>query len=253
MVNRIWEHLFGRGIVPTVDNFGRLGEKPTHPELLDYLASRFVSEGWSCKQMIRFLVTSRAYRMSSEPSAAAKESDPGNSYLSHFRIRRLEAESIRDSLLSISGQLQEGMYGPSLEIDDRAHRSIYLAVRRTRLSPFLEIFDAPKPFSTLGRRDATNVPAQSLAFLNDPFVIQLAGNWAANTLAALPAAGPEQRVTLMFAQAFGRPPRPDELQSIAHYLEARGRELVDTPASEQRLWQDLAQSLFNLKEFLYIR
>jgi len=249
MVNRIWYHLFGRGLVPTVDNFGRLGDRPTNPELLDYLADRFVKDGWSCKEMIRFLVTSRAYRMSSQGSAKAGEVDPGNELLSHFRVRRLEAESIRDSLLSISGELSAQMYGPPEPIGDKGRRSIYLAVRRNNLSPFLAIFDAPKPFSTLGRRDATNVPAQSLALLNDPFVIGLAGKWANDVLAATPGASVESRVSRMFESAFGRPPRPDELVDVRQYLDARAKD----GAPQDRVWQDLAQSLFNLKEFLYLR
>ena len=249
MVNRIWYHLFGRGIVPTVDNFGRLGDRPTNPELLDFLADRFVTDGWSCKQMIRFLVTSRAYRMSSQDSAGAGEVDPGNELLSHFRVRRLEAESIRDSLLSISGQLGAQMYGPPEPIGDRRRRSIYLAVRRNNLSPFLAIFDAPKPFSTLGRRDATNVPAQSLALLNDPFVIVLAQKWAEKTLTGAPTASLEERIGGMFVSAFARPPRPEELASVEKYLDARAKD----GAPRERAWQDLAQSLFNLKEFLYLR
>jgi hypothetical protein len=141
------------------------------------------------------------------------------------------------------------MYGPPAPIGDRSRRSIYLAVRRTNLSPFLAIFDAPKPFSTLGRRDATNVPAQSLALLNDPFVIGLADKWANEVLASPPNASTENRVNVMFESAFGRPSRPDELASVKKYLDARAKE----GAPKERVWQDLAQSLFNLKEFLYLR
>src|SRR6185369_4415704 len=110
-VNRVWHWLFGRGLVPTVDNFGRLGEKPTHPELLDYLAARFVEHGWSLKETIRFLVTTRAFAMSSEPSAQALNSDPANDWLSQMRVRRIEAESIRDSLIVASGSLEDKMLG----------------------------------------------------------------------------------------------------------------------------------------------
>jgi len=141
------------------------------------------------------------------------------------------------------------MYGPPEPIGDRSRRSIYLAVRRNNLSPFLAIFDAPKPFSTLGRRDTTNVPAQSLALLNDPFVISLAGKWASDVLAATPDASLESRVSRMFESAFGRPPRRDELVNVRQYLEARAQD----GAPQDRIWQDLAQSLFNLKEFLYLR
>jgi hypothetical protein len=187
--------------------------------------------------------------MSSQGSARAGEVDPGNELLSHFRVRRLEAESVRDSLLSISGELSAKMYGPPEPIGDKSRRSVYLAVRRNNLSPFLAIFDAPKPFSTLGRRDATNVPAQSLALLNDPFVISLAGKWASDVLAATPDASLESRVGGMFESALGRPPRPDELESVRKYLAARAAD----GAPQAQAWQDLAQSIFNLKEFLYLR
>jgi hypothetical protein len=165
MVNRIWHHLFGRGLVPTVDNFGRLGEPPTHPELLDFLAARFVERGWSAKDMIRFLVTTRAWQMTSEPPPRARELDPANEFLSHARVRRLEAEAIRDSLLAVSDRLDTTMFGPGANAlapaSEQQRRSVYLTIRRNFLSPFLEVFDAPRPFSTLGRRDATNVPGQS--------------------------------------------------------------------------------------------
>jgi hypothetical protein len=253
MVNRLWHWLFGRGLVPTVDNFGRLGEKPTHPELLDFLAARFVEQGWSVKEMIGYLVETRAFQMSSTPSARAQEIDPTNELLSHMRVRRLEAESIRDSLLAVSGELEPKMGGPSEE--DSTRRSIYLRVRRTGLNPFLQVFDAPKPFTTLGRRDATNVPAQSLTLLNSPFVIAQAGRWA-KTLINDDSPHPEARVRRMFATAFARPPLDRELATVTGYLTtlAQDRNLTtEQLLTNELVWRDFAQSLFNLKEFIYLR
>jgi hypothetical protein len=253
MVNRVWHWLFGRGLVPTVDNFGRLGEKATHPELLDFLAARFVEQSWSMKEMIAYLVATRSFEMSSAPSARATEIDPANELLSHFRVRRLEAESIRDSLLVMSGQLDSRMGGPSDEDSNR--RSIYLRVRRTALNPFLQVFDAPKPFTTLGRRDATNVPAQSLTMLNSPFVIAQAGQWA-KVLSKEKSANSDERIRRMFASAFARPPGDNEVAAAKAYLTALSDDRHLT--AEQMLtngpvWQDFAQSLFNLKEFIYVR
>ncbi|HEY6169914.1 MAG TPA: DUF1553 domain-containing protein, partial [Verrucomicrobiae bacterium] len=256
MVNRIWHQLFGCGLVPTVDNFGRLGEKPTHPELLDYLAAKFVEDGWSAKKMIRFLVTSRAWQMSSEPSARAREVDPGNELLSHFRVRRLEAEAIRDSLLAVSGELDVTMFGKSVAINDQKRRSIYVAIRRTSLSPFLEVFDAPKPFTTLGKRDVTNVPAQSLALLNDPFVIHCAARWAKSLLDQTGEATTEARVRRMFEAAFARSPSAKELENARGYLADLIRDhdaSEGKSAASEEVWRDFAQSLFNLKEFIYVR
>ncbi len=239
MVNRIWHWLFGRGLAPTVDNFGRLGERPTHPELLDFLAARFVEHGWDIKETIRFLVTTRAFQMSSAPSPRADEIDPANEWLSHMRVRRLEAEAIRDSLLAVSGELDFTMFGKSVGAGE-PRRSIYLEVRRTNLDAFLQVFDAPKPFTTLGRREATNVPAQSLALLNSPFVIDRAKNWARTMVNE----DVEARIRHMFTTAFARPPDAEELAASRNYLSALAPEYA---------WQDFAQSLFNLKEFIYVR
>ena len=253
LVNRIWLHLFGRGLVGTVDNFGRLGEKPTHPELLDFLAARFVEKGWSSKELIRFLVTTRAFQMSSDASPLAREKDPSDELLSHARVRRIEAESIRDSLLAISGRLDPTMFGVGVNAlapaQDQRRRSVYLTVRRNFLSPFLETFDAPRPFSTLGKRAVTNVPAQSLALLNDPFVIEQAAQWADTMLRA--EADSDQRIRRMFEAALARAPSDFELAGSRTYLADLAREHGD--GKDKLAWRDFAQSLFNLKEFIYLR
>ncbi len=204
IVNRLWHHLFGRGIVSTPDNFGKLGSLPSHPKLLDYLAHRFQSDGWSIKKAIRFMVTSETWKRSSLASTEAERLDPENRLWSHFNLRRLDAETIRDQLLWISGKLDtQSMYGKPLT-GSHHRRSVYQRVKRNDLDSFLSLFDAPTPSSTTGRRENTNVPGQSLKLLNDPFVIDCAENWAAD--GNLDAMDLSQRITTMFERSFGRSP-----------------------------------------------
>jgi len=281
IVNRLWYHIFGRGIVSTVDNFGKLGEKPTHPELLDYLAAHFIQQEFSIKKMVQFLVTTEAYRRSTEASAASIEKDPTNSLLQHMPLRRIGAEAIRDAMLTISGQLDRTMYGESVKayyvqlanLDDPAvdglpkgdehkgpldgdrRRSVYLAVRRNVANPLLEVFDAPKPATARGQRDVTNVPAQSLTMMNSPFVILQATKWAETLVAELHDTV-RARVKKMFVQALGREPSTDEIDRVETFLvdAAEERQIASGEIlSSQLVWQDLAQAIFNFKEFLYIR
>jgi hypothetical protein len=272
IVNRVWHHLFGRGIVASVDNFGALGDTPTHPELLDHLADRFVRDGWSLKRLIRALVLTRAYRMSSRHDPRSEGLDPENRLLHRMPVRRLEAEPIRDAILAVSGRLDGRFFGPSVPVhltpfmagrgrpassgplDGDGRRSLYLAVRRNFLSPMMLAFDAPIPFTTIGRRNVSNVPAQALILMNDPFVIRQAGLWADRVLAGL-GHGPAERVTSMFLAAFARSPDPDELAGALAFLESQGRELGLAPGAgrtDRRAWADLAHVLFNSKEFIYI-
>ena len=190
LVNRVWHHLFGRGIVPSVDNFGVLGQSPTHPELLDHLAWQFMQDGWSVKRLIRTIVLSSTYQQSSgagfQPAAASV--DPQNLLFHRQNLRRLEGEAIRDSILAISGRLDRAQFGPSVPVfltpfmqgrgrpgasgplDGNGRRSIYISIRRNFLSPMMLAYDTPIPFSTVGRRNVSNVPAQALILMNDPFV-----------------------------------------------------------------------------------
>jgi hypothetical protein len=232
IVNRLWHHLFGQGLVVTPDNFGRLGEPPTHPELLDYLASRFHKNGSSLKDTLRFIVTSKTWQMSSRPSPKAQELDPTNRLLSHAFIRRLEAEAIRDSLLTVSGGLQRDLYGGPVD-GNSARRSVYVRVQRNALDPFLRAFDFPEPFSAVGRRDATNVPAQSLTLMNDDRVAALAGAWAARVIADPQLKTDNQRIASMFFTAFARPAQPAEVQRFQTYL-------AETKTSHQQLTQQVA-------------
>ena len=260
MVNRVWRHLFGRGLVATVDNFGRVGDAPTHPELLDWLADRFVRDGWSVKDLIRRLVLTSTYQLASEPSELALRLDPANELLQHMPVRRLEGEAIRDSLLAVSGRLDARLLGPSVNVyyafakgktkgdrvkgpvDGDGRRSVYQEIRRNAHNPFLEVFDQPKPSSTRGQRDATNVPAQSLTMLNSPLVLAQAELWGSRL--ARRDGPPSATVREMFLAALGRPPAPVEMDRSLGYL---------GDAADAGAWTDLAHSIFNLKEFLYVR
>ena len=219
MVNRIWHHLFGTGIVRTVDDFGHVGDLPSHPELLDYLASQFVEEGWSVKRLIRALVLTRTFQLASRPGAAVGEIDPQNRLLSHYPARRMEAEAIRDSVLATSGRLDRAMFGMSVQpyrdkenadrrlfpgpLDGAGRRSIYVKNNLMEAPKFLGVFDFPGGKVTHGRRDVTNVPAQALALLNDPFVVAEADRWA-QRLVARSGDTVAARIDAMFRQALGR-------------------------------------------------
>ncbi len=217
IANRIWHHLFGRGIVPTPDNLGRLGLAPTHPELLDFLATRFSEHGWSIKDAIRFTVMSKTWQLSSRPSRKAQQLDADNRLLSHALIRRLEAEAIRDSLLAVSGSLSRDLFG-GLTDGNSNRRSVYVRVTRNALDPFLRAFDFPEPFSTTGRRDVTNVPAQSLTLMNDERVAALASHWATRVLADQQRTNDVARIQNMFLSAFGRPAQTADVRRFETFL-----------------------------------
>lgn len=266
-VNRIWHHLFGRGIVASVDNFGLLGELPTHPELLDHLADRFVRDGWSMKRLIRDLALSSTYGMASQGDVQSAKADPQNLLLHRSRLRRLEGEAIRDSMLAVSGRLDRTVLGSPIPIhltpfldgrgkpatsgppDGMGRRSIYLGVRRNFLNPMLLAFDTPIPFSTVGRRQVSNVPAQALILMNDPFVHQQASVWAKATLAR-PGTN-EERVRGMYLDAFGRPATTDEVAACVEFVTEQATRL-GAKLNDVKPWSDLAHTLFNTKEFVYL-
>ena len=253
IVNRVWHHLFGRGLVATPDNFGRMGETPSHPELLDFLAVWFVEHGYSLKALIRFLVTSETWQLASTPPPGARDRDPDNRLLAHASVRRLEAEALRDTLLAVSGDLKiEPMGGPPV-LGRVPRRSVYLRVKRNDLDPFLATFDAPVPSGPTGRRDVTNVPGQSLTLLNDPFVRELATHWAQRLARDPDLADAPTRIRAMFLQALARPPTAPELDRSLRFLAwaAAPDPSNPTPAAPAP-WADLAHALFNLKEFIFI-
>jgi hypothetical protein len=271
-VNRVWHHLFGRGIAPTVDNLGLQGERPTHPELLDWLAKEFVNQGWSQKKLIRMLVLSRTYQMSSRPlDPAAEQSDPANLLFHRANVRRLEGEAIRDSMLAVSGRLNPTMFGPSVPaylspyaesrfqpkssgpLDGDGRRSVYLEVRRNYLPPMLLVFDTPTPFTSIGRRNVSNVPAQALTMLNDPVVLDLARQWAECVLNEDAGHSRRRRIEQMYESALCRLPTESELRAAEGFIERQG-ELLGVASADRdndlRIWSDLAQVLFNHKEFV---
>ncbi len=272
MVNRVWQHVFGRGIVATSDNFGVMGEAPTHPELLDLLADDFRKDGWSLKRLIRKLVLSRAYRMSSQRSELAERTDPTNKLLHRANIRRLEGESIRDAMLTVSGRLDPAMFGPSVPVyltsfmqgrgrpgesgplDGAGRRSIYQGVHRNFLNPFMLAFDTPQPASTVGRRSQSNVPAQALILLNNEFVHLQAETWA-KRLVADSSTGGEEIVRSMYRQAFARSPSDEELRSMTEFAATLATERGGNPDEAQKdsaILTEMCHVLLNQKEFLFL-
>jgi hypothetical protein len=236
MVNRIWKHHFGEGIVRTVDNFGAMGDRPTDPELLDFLAASFVESGWSLKAMHRMMLLSSAYQLADRPA------------------QRLEAEVIRDSILAVAGTLEHNMYGPSVPpyisryqdgrgkpdsgpVDGGRRRSIYIQVRRNFLTPLLLAYDYPLPISTIGNRSISTVPAQALLFMNNDFIAKEAGEWAKRT---------KGDIDLMYQEAFARHPEPSEIEAIQKFVKAH-------PERGDEVWADVAQTLFSSPEFVYVK
>ncbi|MFG0335413.1 MAG: DUF1553 domain-containing protein, partial [Maioricimonas sp. JB049] len=183
----------------------------------DWLATRLAEDDWSLKRMIRLLVTSRTWQLSSMPGKRAGEIDPGNELLSHANVRRLEAEAVRDALLSVSGLLDQSTFGPPVD-GNSSRRSIYVRVRRNSLDPFLRVFDFPEPFSATGRRSITNVPAQSLTLLNDPRVERYATAWAARVLDDSGETTDADRISRLFEEAFAREATPTEADRVQQYL-----------------------------------
>ena len=264
MANRIWHHHFGRGIVPSTDDFGRMGEPPSHPDLLDHLATRFMASGWSVKDLHRSIVLSSTYRMSSAESEAASRRDPANRLLSHFPVRRLEAEAIRDSVLAVAGSLDTMVGGPGVPphiseyqdgrgkpasgpLDGLGRRSVYTQIRRNFLPPLFLAFDYPLPISTEGRRGVSAVASQALLMLNNEFVSGQAAKWAARVQES--GEGPRSRIRDMYVQAYGRPPVEAEIEEIEQFLARQAA----SDAEARDAWTDLAHALLNTSEFLFVR
>ncbi|MEO2045067.1 MAG: PSD1 and planctomycete cytochrome C domain-containing protein [Pirellulales bacterium] len=270
MVNRVWHHLFGTGIVRSVDDFGHVGEPPSHPELLDYIALKFIEQDWSIKQLIREIVHTQTFRMTGRATALAREIDPDNRLLHHYPTRRLDAEAIRDSILFTSGRLDPTLFGLSVQpyrdkaiidrrlfvgpLDGDGRRSLYTKVSLMEGNKFLETFNAPGGKVTQGRRDVTNIPAQALALLNDSFVIGQAAYWA-DRLVQRDDDTIKSRLEAMFGTALGRSPSVNEVvdfSQLAHSL-ARFHQIESSDIlSSSLLWQDVAHVIFNLKELIYI-
>ncbi|HEX4590202.1 MAG TPA: DUF1553 domain-containing protein, partial [Gemmataceae bacterium] len=264
MVNRIWQHHFGAGIVATADNLGISGAKPSHPDLLDYLAAEFAASGWSVKAMHRLILTSAVYRQSSRPREGLNSIDQDNRLLARFPVRRLDAEAIRDAMLQISGELDAragGPYVPSqrtadgtVEIAENAagalRRSIYLQQRRTQVVTFLQLFDAPSIVTTCGKRTPSTVPLQSLALLNSEFVRARSKAFAAR-LAREAGDDAGKRIDLAARLAWGRPPLPEERAPCETFLAKQTEQYGQEKDADRRAWTDLCQMIFAGNAFLY--
>jgi len=270
MVNRIWSHLFGEGIVGTPDNFGSAGERPTHPELLDSLALSFVEKGWSIKAMVRSLVLSRTYQLASTFDDNNFERDPDNTLLWRMSKRRLEAEALRDSMLAASGILEpespptdpiamggDGNVNLALRfrpIDNFAQepfRSVYLPIIRDQLPEALTLFDFPDPTLMAGERAVTTIPAQSLYLMNNPFVIRQAETFALKLLSS--SSSDEEKLTQAYLTLFSRSPSEKEKAKAKEFLSGFSKRLVkekNRPTEAKRQsWNALIQAMFASAEF----
>ena len=245
MVNRIWLHLFGAGIVTSTENFGLEGKAPTHPELLDHLASSFMAQGWSTKSLIREIVLSRAYRMSSRSNGAGPRIDPENTLYWRMAPRRLEGEAIRDAILVASGTLEgtPQVGSPVAWAAGRAstsqiqtllpsnHRSVYMPILRGTVPAFLDTFDLAEPSFVVGDRDETSVPSQALYLLNDPWVTEQADVMARELLGM--RADDEERARVAFMRTLGREPTASEMGSVRSFFRDFGRLDSEGNAFEQ--------------------
>lgn len=268
-VNRVWQWVFGEGLVRTPNDFGHLGEQPTHPELLDYLAQEFMADGWSTRRLVRRLVLTQAFQQSGTVSELSKDIDADNHLWHHYPTRRLEAEAIRDSLLTVSGSLDRRLYGRPIEVprskpdpakrlfdgplDGAGRRSIYLRMSIMDPPRFLVGFNLPDLKLPTGKRDVTNVPNQALILMNDPFVISQAEEWS-KRLNTDSSETVEQRLQQMFLTAYGRHPETSEVKRWTALIEELGgtREqsgLLQNP----EVWRHVAHAMFNTKEFIYYR
>jgi cytochrome c553 len=282
IVNRIWQHLFGQGIVRTVDNFGSTGETPADPQLLDYLAEDFMDNHWSIKDMVRKLVLTRTYQLASSNDKSDFMLDPDDRLCWRMQAKRLEAEEIRDAMLIASGKMdltppagspvmtlpqqeirdnavtgkgkRRGTDGEGLD-DDMTHRSVYLPIIRDMLPPVLEVFDFAEPSMVMGLRDSTTVPTQALYMLNDPFVLDESDAMAENLLSQRNMSS-YGRVDLAYQLTLGRMPTSNEEHAAMKFLGEYGYAdaYVYKGKSDPRLaaWSGLCQALFTSAEFRYL-
>ncbi|MCC7420986.1 MAG: PSD1 domain-containing protein [Planctomycetaceae bacterium] len=262
-VNRLWQRCFGRGLVATPDNLGVSGSPPTHPELLDHLAREFVLSGWDVRHVLRLIVKSAAFRQRSDAPPEQIAADPDNRLLSRFPVQRLDAEAIRDSLLAVSGDLDPQNSGPPIRTERNGdgevlvnesqagalRRAVFLFQRRTQVTSFLQVFDAPSIVFHSTHRPSSTTPLQSLALLNSEFSFARAESFARRleTLADEP-----RRVRRAFLEALGRAPREAEASAALEFLRTQAESRGGASDARRAAWVDFCQSLFASNEFLYI-
>ncbi len=253
IVNRLWQHHFGRGLVATPSDFGTQGDPPTHPELLDFLATELIRHGWRLKPIHRLMMASAAYQQSSTFDESKARLDPENLLRWRQAPRRLEAEAIRDAILAVSGTLDDRPFGPGTLDEAMRRRSLYFTVKRSHLIPTMTLFDAPDALQGLGRRSATTVAPQALALLNNPRVREHAQAFARRVRPDASTPRPHA-VDRAYRLALARPPAPDELADALDFLDAQaqayrvaGRADADPPALA-----DFCQALMGLNEFIFV-
>ncbi len=246
MANRLWQHHFGEGIVGTANDFGAQGERPTHPELLDWLASELVKGGWRLKPLHKAMLLTAAYQQANDVSPANVKIDPENRFLWHRRPQRLEAEIIRDAVLAVGGSLDPTMYGPSL-LDNTNRRSVYLRVKRSELIPFMSIFDAPEPTQSIGERVSTTLPTQALTMMNSPFVRQQAEKLVAR-IRPTNETPLEVAIDRAYQFAFARQPSKDERDRMLGFVTQQTAANSDATIA----LTEVCQVLLCLNEFVYV-
>jgi hypothetical protein len=270
MVNRIWQFHFGKGIVQTPNDFGRRGTAPTHPELLDFLATRFVESGWSVKAMHKLILLSQTWQLASTDVEANTKVDPGNELFWRFTRSRLDAEAIRDTLLFVSANLDESaarahpfpaertwgftQHNPFVAVYETRQRSVYLMQQRIRKNAFLALFDGADPNSCTGARLPSTTPLQALFVMNDPLAHRAAASFAERVRASAP--DDPARVAFAYQLALNRSPEPDEQQECADFLRKYREKLtaLKTPSDqlESKSWAALARALMSGNEFVFV-
>ena len=253
IVNRLWQHHLGRGIVSTPNDFGFQGQRPTHPELLDWLAARLMANGWRLKPLHKEIMTSATYMQTSSFDAEAAVIDPENQWLWRYSPQRLEAEIIRDALLAVSGRLDRTMFGPGSLDEAMSRRSIYFMVKRSKLIPMMQVFDAPEPLVGVGQRPSTTIAPQALVFMNSPQVRSDSLAFA-RRLAATGESSRAAAIDTAYLTALARPPTPAEQSRGVQFLESQVASYqADGKANALELaLADFCQVLLSLNEFVYL-
>ncbi len=259
-VNRVWHHLFGRGIVETTDNFGTMGREPSHPRLLDNLAIDFIEHDWSIKYVVRRIVLSRAYQLGSQPSEQLAAADPENHLFGRASRRRLDAEVIRDAMLFCGGRLDTRLGGKTLRPNTTSEfgydftsrrRSVYVPVFRNAPLDMFEVFDMADPNIVAGSRTPSTRPTQSLFMMNSPFVIEQS-DATADRLLATPNLTRDGRIEMAYQLILGRSPTPLEVDLTDEFL-SRAAEATEFSQNERERWSAVCQSLFSCVDFRYVK
>ena len=252
IVNRVWHHHFGRGIVSTPNDFGLQGSLPTHPELLDFLAQGLIDNGWHLKWLHREILGSATWQQSSAPVPAAAAIDPQNQWLWRFAPRRLEAEVLRDAMLTVSGQLDPTPFGPGTLNESMRRRSIYFMIKRSKLVPMMQVFDQPEPLVSQGSRPSTTIAPQALHFMNNPQVVKWAQALASQLVSTgNPDAG-DAAIQSAYQRVLSRSASEAEMQRAIRFLEAQMTAYSGGRAQQLAL-ADFCQVLFSLNEFVYLQ